>query len=119
MRARAEQAESAAERLLELVDPEDEHPQSGVAPLLLRSSTSSTLSQSTLNGNAGSSPSGLGSSALQRPRTPPNRNAVLLRKAALFQDSPAYKARATTSPFDMINGQTYDNVWWRKRMSRK
>ncbi|GJE84641.1 clasp N terminal-domain-containing protein [Phanerochaete sordida] len=117
MRARAEQAESAAERLLELVDPEDEHPQSSVAPLLLRSSTSETLSQSTLHGSAGAAPQGLGAGALQRPRTPPNKNAALMRKAALFQDSPAYKARATTSPFDMINGQTYDNAWWRKRMS--
>lgn len=117
MRARAEQAESAAERLLELVDPEDEHLQTGVAPLLLRSSTSETMSQATLHDSARSSPPSLGAGALQRPRTPPNKNAALMRKAALFQDSPAYKARATTSPFDMINGPTYDNAWWRKRMS--
>ncbi|EKM59683.1 uncharacterized protein PHACADRAFT_170270 [Phanerochaete carnosa HHB-10118-sp] len=118
MRARAEQAESAAERLLELVDPEDEHPEAGVAPLLLRSSTSEPISQRSLNDSAGSSLQGAGAGSLQHPRTPPTTtNAALMRKAALFQDSPAYKARATTSPFDMINGQTYDNVWWRKRMS--
>lgn len=91
LRARAEQAESAAERLLELVDPEDE------AAALLRDSTP------------------------QPPRTPVAKGgaAAALRKAALFQDSPAYKARAATSPFDMLNGQAGDNAWWRKRMSRK
>ena len=134
MRARAEQAESAAERLLELVDPEDEDEemvvrQSSTVPasLLLRSTTpeASIYKAASARGDAGrggSSPRGLGAlgaTPIQPPRTPVSKSAAIMRKAALFQDSPAYKARASTSPFDVINGQTQDNVWWRKRMSRK
>lgn len=124
MRARAEQAESAAERLLELVDPEEESgmPSVGTASLLLRSSSSShSTSAGARGGPAPGSPPGLGRGkvVLQPPRTPTSKKAGIMQRAALFQDSPASKTRAKTSLFDMINGQTHDNVWWRKRMACK
>ena len=120
MRARAEQAESAAERLLELVDPEDEVPQASslAASLLLRGAVDGDTPAAA---PGGSPPRGLGSAPPppEPPRTPVGKNTALLRKAAMFQDSPAYKARTSTSPFDMINGPSYDNSWWRTRLSRK
>lgn len=129
MRARAEQAESAAERLLELVDPEEDISPSSTVPasLLLRSTSAEASIPRTASARGGagrgSPPRGMGAlgptTPIQPPRTPVSKSAAIMRKAALFQDSPAYKARASTSPFDMINGQTQDNVWWRKRMSRK
>ncbi|KIP12816.1 hypothetical protein PHLGIDRAFT_97512 [Phlebiopsis gigantea 11061_1 CR5-6] len=125
MRARAEQAESAAERLLELVDPEEDAapPRPAAAPTSLRSSTgperSAPKGRAAARGGAGlgSSPQGLGAAPVQPPRTPASKSTAIMRKAALFEDSPAYKARASTSPFDVINGGAQDNVWWRKRLS--
>ncbi|KAI0684173.1 clasp N terminal-domain-containing protein [Cytidiella melzeri] len=143
MRARAEQAESAAERLLELVvDPEE----GGVQPLatLLPSSlllshshsrsaaaarvtTASTTSRMMSRPSAGGISSLKSSAAVpqpqpqpQPPRTPVSKssNTVNARKvSSLFQDSPVYNRKAASSIFDMMNGQGNDDVWWNKRMS--
>ena len=113
MRARAEQAESAAERLLELVEPEEDltHPSPIPAALLLR------------NGEGqGAKPKprvGSGSTAPTVPRTPVNnnkRNAAIMQQAALFQDSPAYNGK-TTSLFALVDGRDSAGQWWAKRMA--
>ncbi|RDX53151.1 hypothetical protein OH76DRAFT_76865 [Lentinus brumalis] len=112
MRARAEQAESAAERLLELVEPEEDHahPSPIPAALLLR------------NGQGqGGKPKprvGGGSTVPTLPRTPVSnkRNAAIMQQAALFQDSPASNGK-TTSLFAMIDGRDSAGQWWAKRMA--
>ncbi|KAJ3533311.1 hypothetical protein NM688_g7304 [Phlebia brevispora] len=120
MRARAEQAESAAERLLELVDPEEENPQSSTIPasLLLHDTgpevTPKRKSRDVL-GSSGLSPKV--SPPLTMPKTPVNKSAAILRKAALFQDSPAYNGKTSTSLFDIISGRANESAWWSKRKS--
>ncbi|KAI0751370.1 clasp N terminal-domain-containing protein [Daedaleopsis nitida] len=112
MRARAEQAESAAERLLELVEPEDDHthPSPIPAALLLR------------NGEGqGGKPKprvGGGSTVPTLPRTPVNnkRNTAIMQQAALFQDSPALNGK-TTSLFALVDGRDSAGQWWAKRMA--
>ncbi|KAI0721862.1 clasp N terminal-domain-containing protein [Cerioporus squamosus] len=112
MRARAEQAESAAERLLELVEPEEDHahPSPIPAALLLR------------NGQGqGGKPKprvGGGSAAPTLPRTPVSnkRNAAIMQQAALFQDSPASNGKST-SLFAMVDGRDSAGQWWAKRMA--
>ena len=110
LRARAEQAESAAERLLELVEPEDD-PSSlpTLPPSLLK----------TTNGTGNSAPK-------SRPKpipipvtranaplqTPDNRASIILKKAALFTDSPAQKS---TSLLDVLRNQKQETGWWMKR----
>lgn len=120
MRARAEQAESAAERLLELVDPEEEGSQRSTLPtsLLLLSTTTEATPRLRSRASTGSPHYVRSTSGPQTPRTPVNMNAAIGRKVALFQDSPAYNKKAASSIFDMINGQNNDSVWWSKRMSR-
>ncbi|CCM02847.1 uncharacterized protein FIBRA_04959 [Fibroporia radiculosa] len=114
LRARAEQAESAAERLLELVEPDEDGMQPSLIPpsLLLR--------------NGGGSPGGKASAAsmvtpsaarttLAAPRTPVNRQAAIMRRAALFEDSPAPSKKLGTL-FDMVRGESVNaGEWWRKR----
>lgn len=96
LKARAEQAESAAERLLELVEPETEgtsHP---------------ALPPSLLVGNQ----SGAAPKARRLPMTPLNKSSSILRQAAMFQDSPAYTGRA--SLLDVLQ-ETKQEGWWSKR----
>ncbi|TBU58755.1 clasp N terminal-domain-containing protein [Dichomitus squalens] len=114
MRARAEQAESAAERLLELVEPEEEdaHPSPLPAALLLR------------NGEGqGGRPKPRTSSESESsvptvPKTPINRRsaAIIMQRAALFQDSPAYNGKSS-SLFSMVDGRDSARQWWAKRMA--
>ncbi|KAI0637821.1 clasp N terminal-domain-containing protein [Trametes polyzona] len=109
MRARAEQAESAAERLLELVEPEEDgaHASPIPASLLLRSS----------EGSKPRSRVGAGSAPPTLPRTPiSKRGAAIMQQAALFQDSPAHNGK-TTSLFDMVDGRDRAGQWWAKRMA--
>ncbi|KAI0356623.1 hypothetical protein OH77DRAFT_1423568 [Trametes cingulata] len=109
MRARAEQAESAAERLLELVEPEDEGTHSSHLPasLLLRNGEGAKP-RSRVSG---------GGTAPTLPRTPiSKRSAAIMQQAALFQDSPAYNGK-TTSLFDMVDGRDRAGQWWAKRMA--
>ncbi|KAI9067582.1 hypothetical protein FKP32DRAFT_1588408 [Trametes sanguinea] len=109
MRARAEQAESAAERLLELVEPEEEgvHPSPIPASLLLRN-TEGSKPRSRVSG---------GSASPTLPRTPiSKRSAAIMQQAALFQDSPVQNGK-TTSLFDMVDGRDRAGQWWAKRMA--
>ncbi|KAI0676880.1 clasp N terminal-domain-containing protein [Trametes maxima] len=111
MRARAEQAESAAERLLELVEPEEDgaHASSLPASLLLRN-TEGAKPRARASG-------GSGHAAPTLPRTPiSKRSAAIMQQAALFQDSPAYNGK-TTSLFDMVDGRDRAGQWWAKRMA--
>lgn len=104
LRARAEQAESAAERLLELVDPEEE----GIHH--------STIPESLLVGSkvkAKPSPLPIGH-APRVPATPVNRNTAVLRQAALFKDSPAHTNRPP-SLLDVLQDRKHESGWWLKR----
>lgn len=115
LRARAEQAESAAQRLLELVEPEDDDmDMSIIPPSLLLGSTEATpklKAKPTIPGPTYATPS------VPIPQTPVNKGAASLRRAALFQDSPA--RNGSTSVFDMIDSRKTHSAWWMKRLSRK
>lgn len=113
LRARAEQAESAAERLLELVEPEEDSVHSSPIPAsLLRSTMTTPQSKSrtpvvnTLK------------TRMSPPRTPINKTSAMLKQAALFQDSPAPNGK-TANLFSMVNGTDTATEWWRKRTSRE
>jgi len=109
LRARAEQAQSAAERLLELVEPDDDV-QSTIPPSLLKSS----------NGQSGPKPKGKASSPpiakAVPPSTPPraSRAALIMKQAALFTNSPA-KGSKPSSLLDVLQPQKAETTWWLKR----
>ncbi|THH11551.1 hypothetical protein EW145_g600 [Phellinidium pouzarii] len=108
LRARAEQAESAAERLLELVEPDDDTAISPIPASLLRTNGSSPKSskQNTV----------LKSRTNEHlPSTPVNKKSTILRQAALFKDSPAYKG--SSSLIDVLRERKHETGWWLKRMS--
>ncbi|KAJ3790562.1 clasp N terminal-domain-containing protein [Lentinula aff. detonsa] len=110
LRARAEQAESAAERLLELVEPEDGIPHPILPPsLLVGSSNSSGLSTP-----GKSKPALVLLAKVPPPVTPVNRASTVMRQAALFQDSPAYNGKAP-SLLDVLQDRSKETNWWRKR----
>ncbi|CAL1702266.1 unnamed protein product [Somion occarium] len=113
LRARAEQAESAAQRLLELVEPEDEDMQIPAMPhsLLLGSSEATPRLKPKQAVLEASYPT----TSVPMPQTPVNRSTANLRRAALFQDSPV--RNGSTSIFDMINSRNMQSDWWMKRMS--
>ena len=107
LRARAEQAQSAAERLLELVESED-----GVfrppTSLLLNNGTASQITKVQI-------PSLV--APTRTPSTPINKSAAIRKQAAAFQDSPAQQA-APSLMTDMLRPTTRaDGAWWRKRMT--
>lgn len=107
LRARAEQAESAAERLLELVDPEDNvNHYSTIPPSLLLGT----------NGNGNHATPNPKTTYLKPPVTPLNRNTAILKQAALFKNSPAYNG---TSPslLDVLKDRKNESSWWLKRMT--
>ncbi|KAI1792902.1 clasp N terminal-domain-containing protein [Ganoderma leucocontextum] len=111
MRARAEQAESAAERLLELVEPEEDgaHPPPLPAALLLRNGDGQ-------GGKPKPRRSG-GTAGPTVPKTPVNkRSAAIMQQAALFQDSPAFNGK-TSSLFSMVDGRDSAGQWWSKRIA--
>jgi len=113
LRARAEQAESAAERLLELVDPEENGNQHSTIPMSLLLGS---------NGNATYKPPPKASPApaprtrTVPPVTPQNRNAAILKQASLFKNSPAFNG---TSPslLDVLKDRKNETSWWLKRMN--
>ena len=121
MRARAEQAESAAERLLELVEPDEDGALASPLPpaLLLRNGGSG---RGGAQGGSVKPGSRAGASAAPVipavPRTPVNkqRSAAIMQQAALFQDSPAYTGK-TSSLFSMVGGRDSAGQWWAKRMA--
>ena len=104
LRARAAQAESAAEQLLELVDPDDGHHLSPIPPSLLP--------------NNGTTPKPPSRTLAVPPVTPINQTSAIMRQAALFQDSPAYNG-GSPSIFELIEERKHQTGWWLKRMSSK
>ncbi|GLB33596.1 putative CLASP N terminal [Lyophyllum shimeji] len=112
LRARAEQAESAAERLLELVDPEEEGLQHSTIPpsLLLGSGIGHTLGKS----KAKPTPLPITQNRAVPPVTPVNRSAAIMRQAAMFQDSPARNGQSS-SFMDVLQGKKHETGWWLKR----
>ncbi|EJD01068.1 uncharacterized protein FOMMEDRAFT_29840 [Fomitiporia mediterranea MF3/22] len=105
LRARAEQAESAAERLLELNEPDDETSISPIPPSLLRS-----------NGDTPKASAPLKPRSLDlTPSTPTNKKTALLRQAASFKDSPANKK--SSSLVDILRERKHETGWWLKRIS--
>jgi len=113
LRARAEQAESAAERLLELVEPEDEITlRSTLPPSLLKS----TNGHSNMTPKAKLKPIPLPINKPKAvPETPNNRANMILRQAALFADSPAQKNSKSASLLDVLQDQKQETGWWLKR----
>lgn len=116
LRARAEQAESAAERLLELVEPEDENLISPIPPSLLPSNGKAlALSASAIRASK-LAPGAISTRVVAvPPSTPTNKRASVLRQVALFKDSPAQKKG--TSLLDVLNERKHETGWWLKRMS--
>ncbi|KAL1706731.1 clasp N terminal-domain-containing protein [Schizophyllum commune] len=116
--ANAEQAMSAAERLLELNDSEDGM---DVFPI------PSSLLVGKANGNGAAtpkpmkvpkqqklSPAPLSSQPPRAPVTPMNRNTMILRQASLFKDSPVNGARSA-SLMDVLQDRRQETGWWLKR----
>lgn len=119
MRARAEQAQSAAERLLEELDDSevDGIQHSPIPPSLLPQNTSSVLDTSVSTTPKIKAKVTTGLSITPRlPTTPLSKSASILRQAALFADSPAQKSRST-SLMDMLHDHKHQSGWWLKRMS--
>ena len=116
MRARAEQAESAAQRLLELVEPEEDGVQQSTLPPSLLLGTPETTPRVKVRAKVSEGVTSQTKVATGVPKTPV-RNTAILRKAAQFQDSPAYKS-SSTSLFDMIDSRNNFSEWWTKRKNR-
>ncbi|TFY80271.1 hypothetical protein EWM64_g3741 [Hericium alpestre] len=117
LRARAEQAESAAERLLELVEPEDETlQQPPIRGSLLLSNGGSAARTA-----APPSPSPVRplTTVVRPPMTPANKKSAVWRQVASFQDSPAYNGGASSLMTDVLKSvpPKNDSMWWRKRMA--
>ena len=114
LRARAEQAESAAERLLELVEPEDEriahHP--SLPPLFLNSNGPITAKTKAKTDQIP------GARVIPPPVTPNNRATAIMRQAALFTDSPVHSMRSS-SLLDVLQNQKQETGWWIKCKARK
>jgi CLIP-associating protein 1/2 len=107
LRARAEQAQSAAERLLELVEPEDGAAQPPPSLLLNNGTATKRVRVPSLMAQ------------MRPPTTPVNKSAAIRRQAAAFQDSPTQQATASLMT-DMLKPTTTraEGAWWRKRMAR-
>jgi CLIP-associating protein 1/2 len=131
LRARAEQAESAAERLLELVEPEEEglHHSSIPTSLLVGSAGTNASAGGGVGAGAGASvgikekpvpvPLPLPATTTTTPPATPvsNRNAAIMRQAAMFKDSPAYKGSSSSSSLlDVLRDRKHESGWWMKRM---
>lgn len=113
LRARAEQAESAAERLLELVEPEDEDTPTIPAALLVGGSKGHTIRSTAVKHVP------LANVSASVPPKTPNRNSSILRQAAMFKNSPAFNGK-TTSLLDVLqNYHKHETGWWAKRQTCK
>ena len=113
LRARAEQAESAAERLLELVEPGDE----GIShhSLMPLFKNPNGLTTAKINAKTDQIP---GTRVIAPPVTPNNRATTIMRQAALFTDSPAHNMRSS-SLLDVLQSQPQETGWWKKRKACK
>jgi CLIP-associating protein 1/2 len=115
LRARAEQAESAAERLLELVEPEEDGAQHSTIPAsLLVGSTNGHVTMKSKNTKNKPAPISLAQASLVTPVTPMNRQAAILKQAAMFKDSPEY-SRRRPSLVDVLHDRKHETGWWLKR----
>lgn len=109
LRATAEQAESAAERLLELNEPDDESLVSPIPASLLPSNGNDTTPKA--------------SNVLKQrtneplPTTPMNKKALVYRQAASFKNSPVNKK--SVSMVDALRERKHESGWWLKRVSRE
>lgn len=113
LRARAEQAQSAAERLLELTDPETEDNVHSAIPtsLLLGSSSAVTPKPPKVPAVPKIKES------LVPPVTPESRNAAIFRQAALFKNSPVTGRKPSEPLIKPLQDQSHENGWWSKRAS--
>lgn len=107
LRARAEQAESAAERLLELVEPDDDP---GPIPQSLLRSNSSPPRPAKHGGV-------LQPRTENIPSTPITKKSSVFKQAAMFKDSPVNKK--AISMLDVLHERKHVTGWWVKRISRK
>ncbi|KAJ6539138.1 clasp N terminal-domain-containing protein [Mycena capillaripes] len=105
LRARAEQAESAAERLLELVDPDDDSMQHSTIPSSLLVGNSNGVKAKPVPLPIKTKP----------PMTPVNRASTIMRQAAQFKNSPAYNGHSSASLMDVLHDQRHQTGWWLKR----
>ncbi len=118
LRARAEQAESAAERLLELVEPPEEGPHRPILPALIMKTPAS-------NGQATPKPKTKPAPLpAARPKpvpvTPDSRASKIMKQAAMFVDSPAPARNGRSSNLlDVLQNQTQQTGWWLKRNARE
>ena len=103
LRARAEQAESAAERLLELVEPEDEE----TTHILFKNPKGPMTAKMKAKTDQ------IPARAIAPLATPNNRAATIMRRAALFTDSPAHSMRSS-SLLDVLQSQKQETGWWIK-----
>lgn len=111
LRARAEQAQSAAERLLELTDSEEEgdkHPAIPTSLLLGSGSNMQNLGRPTVP---------TVQKSLAPPITPDSRNAAIFRQAALFKNSPINGNKPADPLIKPLKDQSHENGWWLKRAS--
>lgn len=113
LRARAEQAQSAAERLLELTDPEAEDNVHSAIPASLLLGSSSAMTPKPPKVPA--VPKIKKSSA--PPVTPDSRNAAIFRQAALFKNSPVNGRKPSEPLFKPLQDHSHENGWWLKRAS--
>jgi CLIP-associating protein 1/2 len=120
LRARAAQAESAAERLLEELSEPDETAQNIHLSHSLVSSASTTPGKgarsSKNNGTKQQAQSHGGANNIMT--TPVNNRATTLRQAAAFQDSPPYKG-GSHSILERLQDNRNESSWWLKRVVRK
>lgn len=103
LRARAAQAESAAEQLLELVDPDEDSHISPIPVSLLPHTAASTSPK--LSGHRSS-----------LPMTPINQKGSVMRHLSLFQDSPLPSDRSP-SLLDIIEERKHQTGWWLRRIN--
>ena len=119
LRARAAQAESAAERLLEeLAEPDVTVQNIHLPP----SPTTSGSTQAT--SSKGHRPPASKSNGTKQPAahtvpvTPANKRTSVLRQAAAFQDSPQYKP-GSRSIIEKLQDNRNESSWWLKRVARE
>lgn len=103
LRARAAQAESAAERLLELVEPDEELHISPIPASLLPHTAVPTSPKP----NSHRPP---------LPMTPVHQKSAIMRQAALFQDSPLPPV-SSPSVLDVLEESKHQTGWWLKRIN--
>ena len=113
LRARAEQAQSAAERLLELTDPEAEDNEHSAIPTSLLLGSSSVVTPKPPRVPAVPKIK----KSFAPPVTPDSRNATIFRQAALFKNSPMNGRKPSEPLIKPLQDQSHKNGWWSKRAS--